>query len=229
MIDKNHTLPIDLQPQSIDDKEHHASVFILNLYTIENNNGNESEEMFQNENIETGHTGADCMHDQPLTTTEHHLAVENDKKEKEYLLIGKLKDEDYEVDEINHNDKTKMLKLKSNKKEARNMMEASLNTVGIQVMDVLVAEVINVPFLVAVIIFLVVANIVGIRRVCFITVCIMRTRNSDTVSELLPLMMQTAMFAKHQHKAELQRGIHPEETHPDCINGRESLKTGRYT
>ncbi|XP_025155230.1 uncharacterized protein LOC105182851 [Harpegnathos saltator] len=65
---------------------------------------------------------------EPLTTTEHHLAVENDKKEKEYLLIGKLKDEDYEVDEINHNDKTKMLKLKSNKKEARNMMEASLNT-----------------------------------------------------------------------------------------------------
>lgn len=50
--DEEHTLSTDLQPPPLDEKEHHATVYIINLYAVKNNSGNTSEEMFENEIIE---------------------------------------------------------------------------------------------------------------------------------------------------------------------------------
>ncbi|XP_025161234.1 keratin, type II cytoskeletal 1 isoform X2 [Harpegnathos saltator] len=121
--DENHTLPTDLQPPPIE-KEHHTTVFVLNLYAVKNSSSNKPEEMFQNEIIEAV---PDIL--EPLAIV--LLVVENDEEEKEHLLVdlddfaGQLQGEGYKVDKVNHNGKTKMLKLKLSKEEAQNMVEAA--------------------------------------------------------------------------------------------------------
>ncbi|EFN79476.1 hypothetical protein EAI_12429, partial [Harpegnathos saltator] len=121
---ENHTLPTDLQPPPIDEKEHHATVFVLNLYAVKNGSSNEPEEMYQNEIIEAV---PDIL--EPLATV--LLVVENDEEEKEHLLVDlddfaeQLQGEGYKVDKINHNGMTKVLKLRLSKEEAQNMVEAA--------------------------------------------------------------------------------------------------------
>lgn len=39
----------ELLPPPLDEKEHHATIYIINLYAIKNDSSNASEEMFQNE------------------------------------------------------------------------------------------------------------------------------------------------------------------------------------
>lgn len=49
---EEHTLSTELQPPPIDVKEHHATVYIINLYAVKNSSSNVSEEIFENEIIE---------------------------------------------------------------------------------------------------------------------------------------------------------------------------------
>lgn len=49
---EEHTLSTELQPPPLDDKEHHATIYIINLYAVKNNSDN-TEEIFENEVIET--------------------------------------------------------------------------------------------------------------------------------------------------------------------------------
>lgn len=51
--DEEHTLSTELQPPPIEEKERHAIVYIINMYAVKNNSGSTSEEMFENEVIET--------------------------------------------------------------------------------------------------------------------------------------------------------------------------------
>lgn len=50
---EEHTLATELLPPPVDEKEHHATIYVINLYAIKNGSSNASEEMFQNEVIET--------------------------------------------------------------------------------------------------------------------------------------------------------------------------------
>ncbi|EFN80488.1 hypothetical protein EAI_08392 [Harpegnathos saltator] len=124
VIDENVTLPTDLQPPPIDEKEHHAIVFVLSLYALKNSSSNEPEEMIQNEIIETV---PDIL--EPLATV--LVVVEDDEEEKEHPLVDlddfaeQLQDDGYKVEKIIHNGKTKVLKLKLNIEEAQSMVEAA--------------------------------------------------------------------------------------------------------
>lgn len=50
---EEHTLSTELQPPPIEEKERHATIYIINLYAVKNSSGNTSEEIFENEIIET--------------------------------------------------------------------------------------------------------------------------------------------------------------------------------
>lgn len=50
---EEHTLSTELLPPPADEKEHHATIYVINLYAVKNGSSNASEEMFQNEVVET--------------------------------------------------------------------------------------------------------------------------------------------------------------------------------
>ncbi|XP_032662722.1 forkhead box protein D1-like isoform X5 [Odontomachus brunneus] len=120
---ENRSLPTELQPPPLDEKEHHATVFIINLYAL-NSSSNESEQVLKNEIVETV---PDLL--EPLATV--LLVVENDEDEKEHLPVDLdefavgLKDQGYKVDKIDHNGKTKVLRMKVKKEEAQSMEESA--------------------------------------------------------------------------------------------------------
>lgn len=45
-------MPTELQPPPLDDKEHHATVYVINLYAVKNSSSNESEQGLENEIVE---------------------------------------------------------------------------------------------------------------------------------------------------------------------------------
>lgn len=51
---EEHTLSTELlpPPAPVDEKEHHATIYVINLYAVKNGSSNASEEMFQNEVLE---------------------------------------------------------------------------------------------------------------------------------------------------------------------------------
>jgi len=50
---EERTLSTELLPPPLNEKEHHATIYIINLYAVKNSSSNVSEEMFQNEVVET--------------------------------------------------------------------------------------------------------------------------------------------------------------------------------
>lgn len=51
---EEHTLSTELQPPPLDEQEqHHATIYVINLYAVKNSSGSTSEEIFENEVIET--------------------------------------------------------------------------------------------------------------------------------------------------------------------------------
>ncbi|XP_050455678.1 uncharacterized protein LOC126853716 isoform X2 [Cataglyphis hispanica] len=121
---KEHTLSTDLQPPPLE-KEHHATVYIINLYAVKNNSGSTSEEMFENEIIENV---PDIL--EPLATV--LLVVEDDDEERERHsptdldeFAAELESQGIMVDKIKINDKSKVLKMNLEKEKAQKMIESA--------------------------------------------------------------------------------------------------------
>ncbi|XP_018401293.1 PREDICTED: keratin, type II cytoskeletal 1-like isoform X2 [Cyphomyrmex costatus] len=132
---KDHTLSTELlppAPSSVekdekDEKERYATIYIVNLYAVKNISSNASEEMYQNEVVETL---PDII--EPLVSV--ILVVEDDENEElenhrpvdlDEFADG-LQDQGFKVDKIDLNSKTKVLKMKLEKAEAQSMVDAAL-------------------------------------------------------------------------------------------------------
>ncbi|XP_012060768.1 PREDICTED: H/ACA ribonucleoprotein complex subunit 1-like [Atta cephalotes] len=126
---EERTLSTELQPpaSSSDEKEHYATIYIINLYAVKNSSSNVSEEMFQNEVVETLPDIIEplvsvilVVEDDENEESENHRPVDLDK------FAGELKDEGFKVDKIDLNSKTKVLKMKLEKMEAQSMIDSAL-------------------------------------------------------------------------------------------------------
>lgn len=126
---EEHTLSTELLPPPVDEKEgeHHATIYIINLYAVKNGSSNASEEMFQNEVVETI---PDIM--EPLVSV--LLVVEDDENEElekhppvdlDEFAEG-LEGQGFKVDKIDLNSKAKVLKMKLEKTEAQSMIDSAL-------------------------------------------------------------------------------------------------------
>ncbi|CAL1679955.1 unnamed protein product [Lasius platythorax] len=123
---EEHTLSTELQPPPFDEKERHATVYIINLYAVKNSSGSTSDEVFQNEVIETV---PDIL--EPLATI--FLVVANEDEERERLspadldeFAAELESQGIKVDKIDVDNKSKVLKMKLEKAEAQSMIESAM-------------------------------------------------------------------------------------------------------
>ncbi|XP_011255051.2 keratin, type II cytoskeletal 2 epidermal isoform X1 [Camponotus floridanus] len=121
---EEHTLSTELQPPPIEEKERHAIVYVINMYAVKNNSGNTSEEILENEIIETV---PEIL--EPLATI--LLVIEDDDEEKEKHspadldeYAAELESQGIKVDKIGMN-KSKVLKMKLQKAEAEKMIESA--------------------------------------------------------------------------------------------------------
>ncbi|XP_070149319.1 keratin, type II cytoskeletal 1b isoform X4 [Polyergus mexicanus] len=122
---EEHTLSTELRPPPFDEKEHHATVYIINLYAVKNNSGNTEEEIFENEIIETI---PDIL--EPLATV--LLVIEDDDEERERHspadldeFAAELENEGIKVDTIKMGNMSKVLKIKLEKAKAQSMIESA--------------------------------------------------------------------------------------------------------
>ncbi|GAB1863501.1 hypothetical protein CAJAP_04580 [Camponotus japonicus] len=121
---EEHTLSTELQPPPIEEKERHATVYIINLYAVKNSSGNTSEEIFENEIIETV---PEIL--EPLATVLLVIADNDEEKEKHSPadldeFAAELESQGIKVDRIGM-DKSKVLKMKLQKAEAESMIESA--------------------------------------------------------------------------------------------------------
>ncbi|XP_011349675.1 keratin, type I cytoskeletal 10 isoform X1 [Ooceraea biroi] len=122
---EEHTLSTDLQPPPLE--EHHATVYIINLYAVKNGSGNTSEEVFQRDVIEAV---PDIV--EPLVTV--LLVVEDSEEENEKPadldeFAEELEGQGFKVNKIDLNSQTQVLKMKLEKAKAQNMIESALKPV----------------------------------------------------------------------------------------------------
>ncbi|XP_077257836.1 uncharacterized protein LOC143894983 isoform X3 [Temnothorax americanus] len=122
---EEHTLSTELLPPPVDEKEHHATIYIINLYAVKNGSSNASEEMFQNEVVETI---PDIL--EPLVSV--LLVIDDDENEElekhppvdlDEFAEG-LEGQGFKVDKIDLNSKAKVLKMKLEKAEAESMIDS---------------------------------------------------------------------------------------------------------
>ncbi|XP_071566980.1 uncharacterized protein [Temnothorax nylanderi] len=122
---EEHTLSTELLPPPVDEKEHHATIYIINLYAVKNGSSNVSEEMFQNEVVETI---PDIL--EPLVSV--LLVIDDDENEElekhppvdlDEFAEG-LEGQGFKVDKIDLNSKAKVLKMKLEKAEAESMIDS---------------------------------------------------------------------------------------------------------
>ncbi|XP_036145376.1 uncharacterized protein LOC105828453 isoform X2 [Monomorium pharaonis] len=124
---EEHTLSTELQPPPLGQEEHHATVYIINLYAVKNGSSNASEEMFQNEVVDTI---PEIL--EPLVSV--LLVVEDDENEElekhppvdlDEFAEG-LEGQGFKVDKIDLNSKAKVLKMKLEKAKAQSMIDSAL-------------------------------------------------------------------------------------------------------
>ncbi|XP_011052723.1 PREDICTED: uncharacterized protein LOC105145079 isoform X2 [Acromyrmex echinatior] len=126
---EERTLSTELQPPapSLDEKEEYSTIYIINLYAVKNSSSNVSEEMFQNEVVETLPDIIEplvsvilVVEDNENEESENHRPVDLDK------FAEGLEDEGFKVDKIDFKSKTKVLKMKLEKAEAQSMIDSAL-------------------------------------------------------------------------------------------------------
>ncbi|XP_072767496.1 uncharacterized protein [Anoplolepis gracilipes] len=125
VVNEEHTLSTELRPPPLDEKERHATIYIINLYAVKNSSGSTSEEMFENEIVEAV---PDIL--EPLATV--LLVITEDDEEKERHsptdldeFAAELEVEGIKVDKIDVDNKSKVLKLKLEKAQAQSMIETA--------------------------------------------------------------------------------------------------------
>ncbi|XP_011160570.2 uncharacterized protein LOC105196358 isoform X1 [Solenopsis invicta] len=127
---EEHTLSTELQPPPVplEEREHHAIIYIINLYAVKNGSSNVSEEMFQNEVVKTI---PDIL--EPLVSV--LLVVEDDDENEELEkptpvdldeFAQGLEGQGFKVDKIDLDNKAKVLKMKLEKAEAQSMIDSAL-------------------------------------------------------------------------------------------------------
>ncbi|KYN44249.1 hypothetical protein ALC56_01311, partial [Trachymyrmex septentrionalis] len=128
-IYEERALSTELQPPALssDETEHYATIYIINLFAVKNSSSNVSEEMFQNEVVETLPDIIEplvsvilVVEDDENEESENHRPVDLDK------FAEGLKDEGIKVDKIDLNSKMKVLKMKLEKAEAQSMIGSAL-------------------------------------------------------------------------------------------------------
>ncbi|XP_014482072.1 PREDICTED: glycine-rich protein 2-like [Dinoponera quadriceps] len=119
---EGHTLPTDLQPPPLEDKEGYVTVFVVNIYAVKNvsNADLESKELFQNEITELVPKITEPFATVLLVVDEKEsLPVDLDE------FADGLHSEGYKIDKIDRNGTTKVLRLKLAEEEARRMVESA--------------------------------------------------------------------------------------------------------
>ncbi|XP_029161881.1 keratin, type II cytoskeletal 1-like isoform X2 [Nylanderia fulva] len=123
---EEHTLSTELQPPPLDEKEHHATVYIINLYAVKNSSGRTSEEVFENEIIETV---PDIL--EPLATVFLVVVDEDEEKERHSPanldeFAAELESQGFKIDKIDVDNKSKVLRMELEKTEAQSMIDSAL-------------------------------------------------------------------------------------------------------
>ncbi|XP_012231313.1 heterogeneous nuclear ribonucleoprotein A1, A2/B1 homolog isoform X4 [Linepithema humile] len=120
---EEHTLSTELQPPPLDEKEHHATLYIINLYAVKNSSGNTSEEIFENDVIEAVPEIAE-----PFATVLLLVDDEDEEKKRSAADLDEfaegLENKGIKVDKIDLN-KDKLLRVKLHKFEAQSMVDAA--------------------------------------------------------------------------------------------------------
>ncbi|XP_018303309.1 uncharacterized protein [Mycetomoellerius zeteki] len=125
---KERTLSTELQPPapSLDEKELYSTVYIINLYAVKNSSSNVSEEMFQNEVVESLPDIIEPLVSVILVVEDENEESENNRPVDLDKFAEGLEGEGFKVDKIDLNSKMKVLKMKLEKAEAQSMIDSVL-------------------------------------------------------------------------------------------------------
>ncbi|KAL0126155.1 hypothetical protein PUN28_004938 [Cardiocondyla obscurior] len=124
---EEHTLSTELLPPPLNEKESHATIYVINLYAVKNGSDETGQDMFHNEIVESV---PDIL--EPLVSV--LLVVEDEENERtpqhppvdldEFAEV--LEDQGFKVDKIDINSKAKVLKMKLEKAQAESVIDSAL-------------------------------------------------------------------------------------------------------